>query len=96
MISQKTVFGTNQQTIDFAKLEESVKPEEIKPEENIDELQRQQLKHLLIGSPKVVNSTIHYLQLIGYAQVGDWSPLLPSPSNPDEVMSILVRSIKVQ
>ena len=91
MISQKTVFGTNEQTIDPAKLEESVKQEE-----NINEVQRQQLKHLLIGSPKVVNSTIHYLQLIGYAQVGDWSPLLPNPSNPDEVISILVRKIKVK
>ena len=91
MISQKTVFGTNEQTIDLAKLEESVKQEE-----NINEVQRQQLKHLLIGSPKVVNSTIHYLQLIGYAQVGDWSPLLPNPSNPDEVISILVRKIKVK
>lgn len=56
---------------------------------------REPLKHLLIGSPKAVTSTIHYLQVIGYAQVGDWSPLLPSP-NPGEVMSILSRQILVQ
>ncbi|MHC5762604.1 hypothetical protein [Nostoc sp.] len=56
---------------------------------------REPLKHLLIGSSKAVTSTIHYLQVIGYADVGDWSPLLPSP-NPGEVMSILNRPIVVQ
>ncbi|MDB9344588.1 hypothetical protein PN456_08195 [Nodularia spumigena CS-586/05] len=51
---------------------------------------REPLKHLLIGTAKTVTSTIHYLQVIGYAQVGDWSPLLPT-ANPGEVMSILNR-----
>ncbi|OCQ92852.1 hypothetical protein BCD64_08955 [Nostoc sp. MBR 210] len=53
---------------------------------------RERIKHLLIGSPKAVTSTIHYLQAVGYANVGDWSPLLPA-DNPDEVMSILIRQI---
>ncbi|GAX37118.1 hypothetical protein [Nodularia sp. NIES-3585] len=53
---------------------------------------REPIKHLLIGSPKTVSSTIHYLQVIGYASIGDWSPLLPT-TNPGEVMSILVRQI---
>ncbi|BAY15818.1 hypothetical protein NIES21_16370 [Anabaenopsis circularis NIES-21] len=56
---------------------------------------REPIKHLLIGSPKAVTSTIHYLQVIGYASVGDWSPLLPT-ANPAEVMSILTRSILMQ
>jgi hypothetical protein len=56
---------------------------------------REPIKHLLIGSPKAVTSTIHYLQVIGYATVGEWSPLLPTV-NPDEVMSILVRQIVMQ
>ncbi|MCC5639066.1 hypothetical protein LC593_25190 [Nostoc sp. CHAB 5844] len=56
---------------------------------------REPIKHLLIGSPKAVTSTIHYLQVIGYASVGDWSPLLPT-GNPDEVMSILSRQISMQ
>jgi hypothetical protein len=56
---------------------------------------REPLKHMLIGSPKAVTSTIHYLQVIGYADVGDWSPLMPSP-NSNEVMSILNRPIMVQ
>ena len=53
------------------------------------------LKHLLIGCPKAVISTIHHLQVIGYASIGDWSPLLPT-ANPDEVMSILIRQILIQ
>ncbi|MBH8561076.1 hypothetical protein I8748_02580 [Nostoc sp. CENA67] len=55
---------------------------------------REPIKHLLIGSPKAVTGTIHYLQVIGYANVGDWSQLLPT-GNPDEVMSILIRQIVV-
>ncbi|MEH2069269.1 MAG: hypothetical protein V7K47_14090 [Nostoc sp.] len=43
-----------------------------------------------MGSSKAVTSTIHYLQVVGYASAGDWSPLVPT-SNPDEVMSILIR-----
>ncbi len=56
---------------------------------------REPIKHLLIGSPKAVNSTIHHLHQLGYAQVGDWSPLLPT-ANPGEVMSILSKQIAVQ
>ena len=55
---------------------------------------REPIKHLLIGSPKAVTQTIHYLQIIGYANVGDWSQLLPT-GKPDEVMSILIRQILV-
>lgn len=56
---------------------------------------REPLKHLLIGSVKGVTSTIHRLQLVGYADVGDWSQLLPT-ANPDEVMSILNRPVVVK
>ncbi|MCC5619899.1 hypothetical protein [Nostoc sp. CHAB 5715] len=56
---------------------------------------RERIKHLLIGSPKAVTSTIHYLQVIGYASAGDWSPLQRT-DNPDEVMSILIRQILMQ
>ncbi len=56
---------------------------------------REPIKHTLTGSSKAVISTIHHLQLIGYASVGDWSPLVPT-SKPDEVMSILIRQILMQ
>lgn len=51
------------------------------------------IKHTLIGSSKAVMRTIQILHQLGYAQVSDWSPLLPSPNNPKEMMSILVRNI---
>ncbi|MBW4675627.1 MAG: hypothetical protein KME52_16855 [Desmonostoc geniculatum HA4340-LM1] len=53
---------------------------------------REPVKHLLIGSPNAVTNTINRLHVIGYANVGDWSQLLPT-ANPDEVMSILIRQI---
>ena len=53
---------------------------------------REPLRHLLIGSPRGVTSTIHNLHRLGYAEVGVWSPLLPTP-NPGEVMSIMTRYI---
>ncbi|BAZ69352.1 hypothetical protein NIES4106_41240 [Fischerella sp. NIES-4106] len=57
--------------------------------------QREKIKHMLIGSSKAVTATIRVLHQLGYADIRDWSPLLPSP-NPGEVMSILIRSIAVQ
>lgn len=57
--------------------------------------ERESIKHTLIGSPKAVMGTIHVLHRLGYANVGDWSPLLPG-LNSGEVMSILIRNISVQ
>jgi hypothetical protein len=56
---------------------------------------REQIKHMLIGTPTSVTSTQQALHRLGYVQIGEWSPLMPSP-NPGEVMSILVRHILVQ
>ncbi|MBE9215037.1 hypothetical protein IQ247_20605 [Plectonema cf. radiosum LEGE 06105] len=53
------------------------------------------IKHTLTGSSKAVIGTIQVLHQLGYANIRDWTPLLPT-SNPGEVMSILVRSITVQ
>ncbi|MBH8562749.1 hypothetical protein I8748_11250 [Nostoc sp. CENA67] len=66
----------------------------IKPSSQKSSPNRERIKHLLIGSPKAVTSTIHFLQMIGYANVGDWSPLQPI-GDSDEVMSILIRQISV-
>lgn len=52
--------------------------------------QKEPLKHLLIGSPQAVRRAIHALHVLGYAEVGAWSPFLPT-ANPGEVMSILIR-----
>ena len=53
---------------------------------------RECLKHILIGSPQVVRSTLHNLHVRGYAEVTAWSPLQPT-TNPGEVMSVLLRYV---
>ncbi|BAY95240.1 MULTISPECIES: hypothetical protein [unclassified Tolypothrix] len=57
-------------------------------------LERETIKHTLIGSSQAVMATIRILHQLGYADIGNWSPLLPT-NNPGEVMSILIRSINV-
>ncbi|MEH2393733.1 MAG: hypothetical protein V7K21_19410 [Nostoc sp.] len=53
---------------------------------------REFVKVVIYGSKTGVNNTILTLYKLGFAQVNEWSPLLPS-SNPGEVMSILTRYI---
>ncbi|MBH8565788.1 hypothetical protein I8748_27070 [Nostoc sp. CENA67] len=53
---------------------------------------REPVRVVIFGSKTGVNSTILTLYKLGFAQVNEWSPLLPS-SNPGEFMSILVRYI---
>ena len=55
----------------------------------------EKIKHILIGSKEAVITTIEVLHQLGYADIRDWTPLLPT-SNPGEVTSVLVRSIKAQ
>ena len=53
---------------------------------------RESLKILVIGSRRGVTDTIHILHRLRFAEVREWSPLLPT-ANPGEVMSILSRYI---
>lgn len=53
---------------------------------------RESLKILVIGSRRGVTDTIHTLHRLRFAEVREWSPLLPT-ANPGEVMSILSRYI---
>ncbi|MBN4003522.1 hypothetical protein [Nostoc sp. LPT] len=53
---------------------------------------RESVKVVIFGTKTGVNNTILTLYKLGFAQVNEWSPLLPS-SNPGEVMSILTRHI---
>ena len=55
----------------------------------------EKIKHILIGSKEAVITTIEVLHQLGYANTRHWTPLLAT-SNPGEVTSVLVRSIKVQ
>ncbi|BBD60333.1 hypothetical protein NIES2109_31300 [Nostoc sp. HK-01] len=53
---------------------------------------RESVKVVIYGSKRGVNNTILTLYKLGFAEVNEWSPLLPS-SSPGEVMSILTRHI---
>ncbi|PZV13028.1 MAG: hypothetical protein DCF22_11255 [Leptolyngbya sp.] len=53
---------------------------------------RESLKILVIGSRRGVTSTIQNLHRLRFAEVREWSPLIPT-ANPGEVMSILSRYI---
>ena len=93
-MTQETNFDAIKNAINEALLQVDILEE---ADLTADEPQRQKLKLVLIGSPEVVQSAIHHFHLIGYAEVGDWSRFLPSPTdNPEEVMSILIRKVTVQ
>jgi hypothetical protein len=51
---------------------------------------QEQMRVLLISSPTWVTDTIYDLHARGFANVKDWSSLIPG-ANPGEVMSILTR-----
>lgn len=56
---------------------------------------RERIKVMVIGSQKGVANTIQSLYSRGFAQINEWSPLLPGP-NPGEVMRILTRKLNLQ
>lgn len=56
---------------------------------------RELLRVLLVGSRDVVTTTIDNLYNLGFAEVREWSELLPAP-NPGEVISILSCYIVVE
>ena len=55
---------------------------------------RERIKHLLVGSPRVVKRTIHLLHVLGYAEVREWSrpQVAGSLGQPGEVVSVLIRN----
>ena len=50
------------------------------------------IRHLLFGSPPIVQATIHFLHHLGYANPNDWSRLIPT-GQPNEVMAILMKRV---
>ncbi|MBW4419312.1 MAG: hypothetical protein KME13_08780 [Myxacorys californica WJT36-NPBG1] len=51
---------------------------------------QERLRVIVVGTSTGVTETIHTLHRRGFAEAGDWSPLLPT-GNADEMMSILTR-----
>jgi hypothetical protein len=52
---------------------------------------RTPIRVLVISSPEGVTHTIRNLHSMGFAHISHWSPLLPAPNHPGEVMSILTQ-----
>lgn len=63
---------------------------ETEPIAHPQDLDRERLIVYIVGSRDGVLETIHNLHRRGFAEVNDWSPLLPA-QNPSEVMSLLWR-----
>lgn len=55
---------------------------------------REQVRHLLFGSPDAVQSTIRLLHKLGYAEPNDWSRPI-STGRGNEVMGILTKRVEV-
>ena len=51
---------------------------------------RKPVRLLLCGTPKGVNRIIDILHVLGFAEIAEWSPPLPSPIS-GEIMRILTR-----
>ncbi|NJN87949.1 MAG: hypothetical protein HC881_18700 [Leptolyngbyaceae cyanobacterium SL_7_1] len=64
-------------------MEEAIVPQPPDPE-------RERLQVFIIGSREGVMETIYSLHHRGFAEVNDWSPLLPVPES-GELMSVLRR-----
>ena len=57
--------------------------------------EREQIRVIVIGSKKGITSTIRTLYSLRFAEISEWSSLLPGP-NPGQMMSILTRYISKQ
>ena len=55
---------------------------------------REQVRHMLFGSPTAVQSSIRLLHKLGYAEPNDWSRPI-STGRTNEVMAILTKRVEV-
>ena len=54
--------------------------------------EREPVQILVIGSSKGINKIVHSLYSHGFAQVGEWSLLMPAPI-PGKLMRALIRNV---
>jgi hypothetical protein len=97
MLRQPKVMPTRLSQTGAASSPPSCQPAAIPPSEP------DPLKHLLIGSPRTIQQTIHRLHNLGYADAGLWSPLMAIPqpqlvitASAGEMMSLLLRSLRFE
>ncbi len=55
-------------------------------------LPREQIRHLLFGTPSGIQTTIQLLHKLGYAELNDWSHPI-STGRPNEAMAILTKRV---
>ncbi|MEM8504592.1 MAG: hypothetical protein AAF716_15725 [Cyanobacteria bacterium P01_D01_bin.1] len=55
---------------------------------------REQVRHLLFGTPSSIQTTIQLLHKLGYAEPNDWSRPLPT-GKPNEMMAILTKRVSI-
>lgn len=55
---------------------------------------KQPVRLIASGAAKSVNSIVHRLHVLGFAEVGEWTPPLPAPVN-GEVIRILTRYMNI-
>lgn len=56
---------------------------------------QERLRLILVGSAEWITQTIRQLHSLGFAQVGDWSPIMPMLNSTD-LISILTRTRRVR
>ncbi len=60
---------------------------------------REELRHILLGSPEAIRQTIHQLHVLNYAETVLWSPVMPVgeqiilTTTQGEAISLLRRSL---
>ena len=64
--------------------------EEDRPNDASAVSEQEVVRITVVGSPASVLETIHTLYRLGFAQVGDWSPLQRGPKR-GQVISVLIR-----
>ena len=53
------------------------------------------IRHVIFGSPAAVRKSIKLLHVLNYAEVNDWSQLLPT-GRVNEVMVILTKKVRIE
>ncbi|MBE9061932.1 hypothetical protein [cf. Phormidesmis sp. LEGE 11477] len=71
----------------------STSPSAVIPSSTLS-LPQGQVRHLLLGPPSAVHSTILLLHKLGYAGPNDWSRAI-AMGKPNEVMAILTKRVSV-
>ncbi|MEM7062977.1 MAG: hypothetical protein AAF572_07430 [Cyanobacteria bacterium P01_B01_bin.77] len=51
-------------------------------------------RHMLFGSLNFVQTSIHILHKLNYAEPNDWSRPLPT-GQPNEIMAILIKRVRI-